>query len=155
MLKFIACAKDKRPRRILNPGLVTLWGGEKSSPLCKVQLVVFLEKYNPVVQELLPSVSARAQLASTICLDHRLETKQKPRISAIFRNNKKSLLCPDSREIEKQNCHSFRLGTEPFPWSSPGEQSTVRIQCLNSWLYFLAAAGKHKLSSLVFWSTEN
>lgn len=63
-------------------------------------------------------------------MGHRLETKQKPRIIAIFGNNKKSMLCPNSRESEKQNCHSFRLGTEPFPWSSLREQSIVRIQCL-------------------------
>lgn len=151
---FIACAEDKRSRHVLNPGLITL-GKTKSSPLCKEQLLVLLEKYNLVVQEPLPSVSARAQLASISCLGHRLETKQKPRIIAIFRNNKKSLLCPNSRESEKQNCHSFRLGTEPFPRSSLWQQSIVRIQCLSLWLFFLAAAGKHKLSSLVFQSTEN
>lgn len=63
-------------------------------------------------------------------LGPQVRDKKKPRIITIFRNNKKFLLCPNSRGSEKQNCHSFRLGTEPFPWSSLGEQSIVRIQCL-------------------------
>lgn len=109
---------------------VKSWTGntrKKSCPLCKVHLLVLLEKYNPVVQELLLSVSARAELASTSCL---VRDNKTPRIIAIFRNKKKFLLCPDSRESEKQNCRSFRLGTEPFPRSSLREESIVRIQFL-------------------------
>lgn len=91
---------------------------------------MLLEKYSLVVRELLASLSARAELADKVLALGPPVRDKKPQLMSSFLEISRNPCYPHSRESEKQNWHSLRLGTEPFPRGSRREQNTVRARCL-------------------------